>query len=63
MRCTFIRLQHPHHKAARVRREDTTTTLSDSVRRRGAGGAFAAVGVLAPVAHYDVDVEMCCKAS
>ena len=46
-----------------MRREDTTTTLSDSVRRRGAGGAFAAVGVLAPVAHYDVDVEMCCKAS
>lgn len=46
-----------------MRREDTATTLSDSVRRRSAGGAFAIVEVLAPVAHYDVDVEMCCKAS
>jgi hypothetical protein len=32
-----------------------------SVRQRSARGALAAVGVLAPVAHYDVDVEMSCK--
>jgi hypothetical protein len=33
-----------------------------SVRQRSARGALAAVGVLAPVAHYDVDIEMSCKA-